>query len=92
MRDHTICRCEEVNYTSIMNAIQDGARTSKEIKLWTRAGMGICQGRTCRPLIDSLTSIHTKQPVPNFSHLTHQSPTRPIRLADLCQISKEGEK
>lgn len=88
MKDMVICRCEEVSYRTILSAIQDGAATSKEIKLWTRAGMGICQGRTCRPLIDTLAASHTGQSMPERSTLTHQYPVRPLQISDLCLPSK----
>ncbi|MBJ2150201.1 NAD(P)/FAD-dependent oxidoreductase [Paracoccus sp. IB05] len=45
--DELICRCEDVRVTDIRAAIQDGAREAMAVKLWTRAGMGPCQGRIC---------------------------------------------
>ena len=52
MADQTIiCRCEDVTREDILAAINDGCRTLDEIKRITRAGMGPCQGRTCRNLI-----------------------------------------
>ena len=49
MEDHVIiCRCEEITYGEIKQAIRDGATTLDGIKRVTRAGKGLCQGRTCR--------------------------------------------
>jgi D-hydroxyproline dehydrogenase subunit alpha len=45
--DTIVCRCEEVTLGEIRQAIARGARSPNEIKLWTRAGMGNCQGRIC---------------------------------------------
>ena len=48
MRPETIvCRCEEIARRDITAAIEAGAGTVQGIKRWTRAGMGLCQGRTC---------------------------------------------
>lgn len=48
------CRCEEVSVGDISQAISFGAGTSTGVKLWTRAGMGACQGRSCEHVVDSL--------------------------------------
>ena len=50
-KDIIVCRCEEVTEAEIRDAIRAGARSVVEIKRWTRAGMGICQGRSCRRLV-----------------------------------------
>jgi bacterioferritin-associated ferredoxin len=52
MREDTIiCRCEEVRFREIKEAIQLGLTSPGEIRKYTRAGMGSCQGRTCRHLL-----------------------------------------
>ncbi|WJV50715.1 NAD(P)/FAD-dependent oxidoreductase [Streptomyces flavofungini] len=46
--DTDVCRCEEVTAGSIRTAVADlGARDARTVKLFTRAGMGWCQGRMC---------------------------------------------
>lgn len=49
-----ICRCEEVTRQEIIDAIADGAHSVSAVKRATRAGMGICQGRTCGRLVQGL--------------------------------------
>lgn len=46
-----VCRCEDVTLEDIRAFIKQGYRTIDEIKRVSRAGMGPCQGRTCRMLI-----------------------------------------
>mgnify|MGYP000940286558 CR=1 FL=1 len=46
-----VCRCEDVTLEDIHKLIKQGYRTIDEIKRVARAGMGPCQGRTCRMLI-----------------------------------------
>ena len=43
-----VCRCEEVTVGDIRRAIEAGADSIRDIKLRTHAGMGVCQGMTCR--------------------------------------------
>lgn len=58
MNDSTIiCRCEEVSLGQIKKAVANGLTSLSEIRKFTRAGMGLCQGRTCqRNLIQILRS------------------------------------
>lgn len=50
-RNKIICRCEEITYGEIIDAIKAGRKSVKAIKRATRAGMGACQSRTCGRLI-----------------------------------------
>ncbi|MEO7041337.1 MAG: FAD/NAD(P)-binding oxidoreductase [Gemmatimonadaceae bacterium] len=47
--DTIVCRCEDVTYGAIQ-----GAACARQAKLYTRVGMGPCQGRTCMPSLDFL--------------------------------------
>ncbi len=43
-----ICRCEEVSCGQVDAAVNElGARNSRDVKLFSRVGMGMCQGRVC---------------------------------------------
>lgn len=53
-----ICRCNEVTEDDVLKAIDDGARTMQGIKVRTEAMMGLCQGRTCRRLIERMLAKH----------------------------------
>lgn len=44
--DTILCRCEDVPFGAI-----DPAWGARETKLCTRAGMGLCQGRVCGPIL-----------------------------------------
>ena len=46
-----VCRCERVTAGEIRARIQAGLRDLNEIKTVTRAGMGACGSKTCRPMI-----------------------------------------
>jgi D-hydroxyproline dehydrogenase subunit alpha len=47
--DETVlCRCEGVTVGEVLAAVRDlGVVDGRGVKLMTRAGMGICQGRVC---------------------------------------------
>lgn len=52
--DPIICRCEEIRRSEILEAIEEGCTSVAEVKRYTRAGMGACQGRTCGRLIENM--------------------------------------
>ena len=54
--DVLVCRCEEVTAGDIRRAIRAGATDVTQVKLRTRAGMGLCQGRTCELLVQQILS------------------------------------
>ncbi len=51
IEDEVVCRCEEITYREILEAVESGCSTLKEIKKKTRATMGFCQGKCCRAII-----------------------------------------
>ncbi|RYG73472.1 (2Fe-2S)-binding protein [Lentibacillus lipolyticus] len=84
-----ICRCEEVKLGEILNAINNGAKTSKALKLATRAGMGICQGRTCQPVLEQIISYYTNQNIQETPGLSTNHPVRPLSLEELAGNRKD---
>ncbi|RJR34584.1 MAG: FAD-dependent oxidoreductase [Desulfobacteraceae bacterium] len=49
--DAVICRCERITAGEIREAIRNGVRDLNQLKALTRAGMGACGSKTCRPMI-----------------------------------------
>ncbi|WP_369294201.1 (2Fe-2S)-binding protein, partial [Klebsiella pneumoniae] len=49
--DTIICRCEDITWGEINKQLDKGYTTLDEIKRLTRAGMGPCQGKTCRRIL-----------------------------------------
>ncbi|GHU59821.1 proline dehydrogenase subunit delta [Clostridia bacterium] len=52
--DIIVCRCEEITKGEIRRAVFDGMFTISEIRRYLRAGMGLCQGRTCYRLVKNI--------------------------------------
>ena len=75
-----VCRCEDITLAGIKEAIADGCRTIDEIKRVTRAGMGPCQGRTCRMLIAQELSRHYGVPMEEILMPTFRPTVKPIKL------------
>ena len=86
-----ICRCEEVSRGAIMNAINNGATTIDEIKRETRAGMGLCQSKTCFRAIQKILAEVTGQPIAEITPYTSRPPVRPMSVQELASLVDEEE-
>jgi NAD(P)H-nitrite reductase large subunit len=78
-----ICRCEEITLGEIKQAIREGARDVTGIKRRTRAGMGLCQGRTCEKLIQQILKKELKNIEKPLEDAKDRPPVRPISFATL---------
>jgi len=87
-----ICRCEDVTREMILECIKAGYNTIDEIKRVTRAGMGPCQGRTCRHLIAVELSRAYNIPMEEILMPAFRPPVKPISLGMLADAYKEGTK
>ena len=81
--DLLICRCEEVSKKDILWAIENGADSVDEIKRITRAGMGLCQGRTCERLIARILAEETSLRVSDILPGSRRPPVRLIPVSVL---------
>lgn len=86
--DLIICRCEEVLRREILAAIQDGARTVNEVKRLTRAGMGLCQGKSCDRHVRFILTEVTGQKLEDLEPATTRPPVRPLPLSFLADQVK----
>ena len=73
-----ICRCEEVTLGDIKKAIKMGANNLDAIKRVTRAGMGLCQNKTCYNIIARIINKETNIPMCKLVNFTSRPPVRPI--------------
>lgn len=87
--DLIICRCEEISLGEIREAIKDGARDVSAVKRRTRAGMGLCQGRTCEPMIQGIIKDEIKAIGEKAGILTARFPHRPVKFSVLGGTSDE---
>ena len=81
--DVLVCRCEEVTAGEIRAAIRAGATDVTQVKLRTRAGMGLCQGRTCELLVQQILSQELGISQDQAGYSTPRTPQRPITFGTL---------
>ena len=68
-----VCRCEDVPIGRL-----DAAWSARQAKLYTRAGMGPCQGRVCGPALELLFGWDELDPV--------KAPLEPAALSTLADF------
>lgn len=78
-----VCRCSEVTLGEVRELIRKGYQSVDEIKRMSRAGMGPCQGRTCRQLIMQELSRATGTKMQDLRMSTFRPPAKPIKLGAL---------
>ena len=79
-----MCRCEDITRERVLCCIAEGYETLDEIKRVTRAGMGSCQGSTCRHLIANELSLAYGVPMEDMLMTTFRPPVKPINLGMLA--------
>ena len=87
--DIIICRCEDMTRQALLDVIAEGYETIDEIKRVTRAGMGPCQGRTCRQLIAGELSRIYGIPMEEVLMPTFRPPVRPNSMGILADAFDE---
>jgi bacterioferritin-associated ferredoxin len=89
--DMTVCRCEEVKAGDIMACIADGATSNKSIKDWTRAGMGLCEGRICRGMVGEILARERGVALSTIPFPSVRPPIKPIPFSILLQDDSQSE-
>lgn len=87
----TICRCEEVKMREIRESVTElGAEDSRTAKLFTRAGMGLCQGRICSRNVSEIVAGLTHCTVSDGERIA--SSNRPIASPISLGLLGDGKK
>jgi len=89
MKDLVICRCEEVSLKDLEETAKKHNCSARELKLRTRAGMGFCGGRTCRPAVDKVLTDITNEDPTDAIPLKVQPPVRPLSLSNLGGAARD---
>lgn len=83
--DLLVCRCEEVTAGEIRRAIRECEGMSvTDIKRRVRAGMGLCQGRSCGKLVTRILMEETHQSAAALAPATDRPPVRPVTFGELA--------
>ncbi|MDP6787821.1 MAG: FAD-dependent oxidoreductase [Rhodospirillales bacterium] len=87
--DTIVCRCEDVKRGEIAAAVAAGYTDIGPVKMNTRAGMGLCQGRTCTPAVQAIMASETGTPLAEVGLPTSRAPLRPVPLEALAQLPQD---
>jgi len=81
-----VCRCEEVSYGSLCATSRATASSSlRSLKLSTRAGLGICQGRICGRTVEDLLARQAEGSALTDGTTADRRPVAvPIRIGELA--------
>lgn len=85
--DHTVaCRCEEVSVASIWALAATGRPGPNQVKAFTRAGMGPCQGRQCNYTVAHVLATAEGRAVPDVGLYRVRPPLKPLTLSELAAL------
>ncbi|NTF72670.1 FAD-dependent oxidoreductase [Rhizobium rhizogenes] len=91
--DHTIaCRCEEVTVASVRAQIAGGRPGPNQVKAFTRAGMGPCQGRQCGYTVARVLAAAEGRTVPDVGLYRVRPPLKPVTLGELAALDGADQK
>ncbi|MEV4507021.1 NAD(P)/FAD-dependent oxidoreductase [Streptomyces klenkii] len=83
--DTLVCRCEEVSYGELRDAVvARGADGMRALRLACRAGLGACQGRMCGRNTAELAAAFLGSPVADPYATDRRPLAQPVRLGDLA--------
>lgn len=89
--DTIVCRCEEVTVAQMREAVRLGGEDPNRAKIFTRCGMGPCQGRLCGPTVGALIARETGHSIQEVGTYRIRIPVRPIPLMTLAALAGEEE-
>ena len=90
--DTIVCRCEELTAGDIRRAAAIGRPGPNQIKSFTRAGMGPCQGRQCGYTVAHIVAQMQDRPVAEVGFYRIRPPLKPLTLGELATLAVEGDK
>lgn len=90
-KEYFVCRCEEVTRSQIEAVIDEGYDTIDDVKRITRAGMGLCQGRSCGKVIARIISERTGRPIEEVLQVSYRFPVRTEKMKALEEEPSDAE-
>ena len=81
-----LCRCEEVSAGQVRAAVALGCLGANQLKSFTRAGMGPCQGRVCGPAVHATIAAARGVAPDAVEPYRTRFPTKPLTLGELAAM------
>lgn len=90
--DTVVCRCEELTAGDIRKAAAIGSPGPNQLKAFTRAGMGPCQGRQCGYTVANIIAAEQKQSSATVGYFRIRPPLKPLTLGELASLNIDEDK
>ncbi|MFC7051045.1 FAD-dependent oxidoreductase [Emcibacter nanhaiensis] len=85
--DSLLCRCENIKCSDLKTILRGNPRLGRSgsIKLQSRIGMGLCQGRLCYANFADLVSDQTGKSPEDIGPFQAQWPAKPLLISDIIK-------
>ena len=84
-----ICRCESLTKADITKALTLSVSGPNQLKSFSRAGMGRCQGRMCGLTVQKMISDHNNQSEDKTGYYRLRPPIRPLTVGELAALADD---
>ncbi|MCP4562315.1 MAG: FAD-dependent oxidoreductase [Bosea sp.] len=84
-----VCRCEEVTAGELRARAVEGRPGPNQLKAFTRAGMGPCQGRQCGYSMAHIVAAAQNRPVEEVGFYRIRPPLKPVTLGELASLDEQ---
>jgi thioredoxin reductase len=84
--DIILCRCENIRSDEVLDAAGKGLMSLDGLKNRLRVGQGLCQGRTCGPLLQQILSEEFDLRAESLSPFHVRPPVKPVALEQLERL------
>lgn len=87
-----VCRCEERTAKDVRDAVAGGCLGPAQVKSFTRAGMGPCQGRQCALTLTALIASARGVSPAEAGYLRIRPPLKPVTIGELAALDEATVK
>lgn len=84
--DVLVCRCESVTARQIRDAVALGCSGPSQTKVFTRCGMGLCQGRMCGLAVAEIVARARGASVCEIGVFNVRPPLMPLSMGELASL------
>jgi len=88
--DVLVCRCEAQTAGDVRAAARLGAQGPNQLKAFTRAGMGPCQGRMCATTVARLLAAAQDRDVADVGLMRVRMPISPVTIGEMSALDDAG--
>ncbi|MGI6852164.1 NAD(P)/FAD-dependent oxidoreductase [Mesorhizobium sp. 1B3] len=83
-----VCRCEEVRKRDVWAAVAEDCAGPNQLKSFTRAGMGPCQGRMCgHTVVETMAAQRAVSPT-EIGYYRIRMPVKPVTVGEIAGLGR----